>query len=364
MKNHFLLFLVIMSFGFLFISCHGNSGGGDSTPVVGAAPETPQVPLEKPAFAVGMHFHRLYNGMGSPEPTFRYSVVRDWDYQNLRIWEIWKSNGSLDFTMIDQVYAAHAAKGAKVIKVFSGVPHWAARDPNDPDPDYNISGRRSGPIDLNAYEKMVENFVSHTQNSLWAVEGENETFGCSTSDKRMFTGTSTLLADMQKRLYKATKRVNPKILVISPTTIPCGIYSTFSEAKTSEGEPITKYFDVLGFHLYNYTASKIGFGYSYENQLDSIRNMTIQLGIPNVMLADTEHGWGTWNPSDPSGKTFANLTSGQKAVVLYETTSVAKSKGLIFIGWYSYETDFIGKPMGNSALSQGLDLIFSTFAGP
>ncbi|MEK6796642.1 MAG: hypothetical protein AABZ39_17835 [Spirochaetota bacterium] len=316
-------------------------------------------------FALGMHFHRVFNGLGSPLPTFRYSVVRDWDIQLIRIWEIWKDNGTitgaLDFTLIDQVYSSHAQHGAKMIKVFSGVPTWAAKRPTeaDPHPFPGIPGRRSGPASLEAYELMVYNFVSHTKQYLWAVEGENEPYACTTDYKFFFSGSATELADIQKRLYRATKRVDPKILVFSPAQyLICGIES-FLQAKTSEGEPISLFFDVLAFHLYETSADSMGpIGGSYESSIAQIKQIAAAAGIPEKMLADTEHGWGTTGAGAP----FHGLTDGQKSVVIYETTKVARENGLVFLGWYSYESDLVGTPMNNPTLSQGLDMAFSDFA--
>lgn len=318
-------------------------------------------PDARPVFGLAMHFHRLFNGMGSTPPSFKYSLARDWDIQGIHLWEIWKSDGSLDFSLVDQVYSGHAGNGAKMIRVISGTPTWAARNPTEADPQYNVLGRRSGPEDLDAYEDMIFRFITHNKQYLWGVEGENEPFGCTTADKQFFSGSPTLLADMQKRLYLATKRVDENIVVISPAqSYTCGIQSLLAEAKTSQGEPISNFFDIFGFHLYNNSANVVGpIGRSYESSIDEIKTWLTAVGLSQMKMADTEHGWGNW---EPSGAQFLALSDDDKAKVIYETTRVAKDKGLVMLGWFSYESDFIGTPMSNAKVSQGIENAFVDFA--
>jgi hypothetical protein len=306
-------------------------------------------------FKVGIHAHRLYNGGDwdgppSPEPKFRYAIIRDSDISHLHDAAVWKSDGSIDFPVIDKVYAAHAKNGAKVIKNFGTVPTWASMRPTERNPQYpSWPGGKSGPRDLDAYEDYVFRFVSHTKAHLWAVEGWNEPYACADDPPEFATMTPTELADVQKRVYLATKRVDPKILVFSPPQgYVCGIPIILG-ARTSQGEPMSKYFDVLAWHPYNRSA-KGDAGPSYAREVAEVRRHLANAGVPDMPIADSEHGW--LEAPKEGGKEFYAMTGAQKAQVLHETAQLAKSLGLVAVIWYGYDNDMIGRPMTSPEISR------------
>lgn len=316
----------------------------------------------KQPFKIGMHAHRLYNGGGSSgdvnsEPRFHYGLVRDWDITGLHDAAIWKSDGSIDFLPVDLVYEGHAKHGAKVIKTFGTVPTWASKRPDEPNKQYpNWPGAKSGPRNLDEYEDYVYRFVSHEKKSLWAVEGWNEPYACPDSGKTEFTTmTPTELADVQKRVYRATKRADPHILVFSPAqAYLCGI-PTVLNARTSEGEPISKFFDAFAWHAYNRSARGDA-GPSYAQEVMKVRRYLVDAGLKNMPIADTEHGW--LEAPKEGGREFYDLTDAQKAQVLYQTAQMAKSLGLLAVVWYGYDNPMIGKPMTSVAISDGLQHMY------
>jgi hypothetical protein len=112
----------------------------------------------------------------------------------------------------------------------------------------------------------VYRFISRTKPWLWAVEGWNEPYACPGDPTEFTTMTPTELADVQKRLYRAAKRVDRNLLVFSPAqAYVCGI-PTILNAKTSDDEPIWKFFDVLAWHPYNRSA-KGDAGPSYAREV-------------------------------------------------------------------------------------------------
>lgn len=318
-------------------------------------------------FKVGMHAHRLYNGGdwdGPPslKPQFSYGVVRDWDISHLHDASIWKRDGSIDFNLVEQVYAGHAKSGAKVIKNFGTVPTWASKRPGEPNKQYpNWPGAKSGPRNLDEYEDYVFRFVSRMKDYLWAVEGWNEPYACPGDPTEFTTMTPTELADVQKRVYLAAKRVNPKILVLSPAqAYVCGI-PTILNARTSQNEPMSKYFDALAWHPYNRSA-KGNAGPSYAKEVYQVRRHLADAGLPDMPIADTEHGW--LEPPKEGGKEFYAMTDAQKAQVLYETTQLAKSLGLLALVWYGYDNQMIGRPMTSAEISGRLQKIYEDFNTP
>ena len=313
------------------------------------------------AFKVGLHSHRLYNGGDwagpqSPPPTFKYAVIRDLDISHLHDAAIWKSDDSINFSLVEKIYAAHARNGAKVLKNFGTVPTWASARPAEPNRHYpSWPGSLSGPRDLDRYEDYVFRFVSRMRDYLWAVEGWNEPYACPGDPPEFATMTPTRLADVQKRIYRATKRVDPTIPVFSPPqAYVCGI-PTLLAARTSEGEPMWKFFDVLAWHPYNRSA-RSNAGPSFAKEVYEIRQHLTKAGVPNMPIADTEHGW--LKPPKEGGKEFHAMSDAQKAQVLYETSRLAKSLGLVALVWYSYDSYYIGRPMDSPTLSAGFQRMY------
>jgi hypothetical protein len=315
-------------------------------------------------FKVGMHAHRLYNGGDwnggeSPQPQFKYGVIRDWDISHLHDAAIWRSDGSIDFAVVDRVYAQHALNGARVLKTFGTVPTWAAKRPEEPNPQYpNWPGGKSGPRDLDEYEDYVYRFVSHEKDMLWAVEGWNEPYACKPERHEFTTMTPTELADVQKRLYLATKRVSRKILVLSPAqAYVCGI-PIILNARTSDGEPMWKFFDVLAWHAYNRSA-RGNAGPSYAAEVGEVRRYLAKSGAPDMPIADTEHGW--LEAPKEGGKEFYAMSDAEKGQVLHDTAQLAKSLGVLTVDWYGYDNNMVGKPMASLELSRRLHRIYGEF---
>lgn len=318
-------------------------------------------------FKVGMHAHRLYNGGDwdgpeSDKPKFKYGVIRDWDISHLHDAAVWKSDDSIDFRRIEKVYDGHARHGAKVIKTFGTVPTWASKRPSEPNKQYpNWPGAKSGPRNLDQYEDYVFRFVSRMKDRLWAVEGWNEPYACPGDPTEFTTMTPTELADVQKRVWRATKRVNPKILVFSPAqAYVCGI-PTVLNARTSEGEPIYKFFDALAWHPYNRSA-RGNAGPSLAREVGQVRRHMAKSGLSDMPLINTEHGW--LEPPKEGGKEFYALSDAQKGQVLYDTAKMAKSLGLIGIVWYGYDNKMIGKPMTSAAISRRMQQMYDDLNTP
>jgi hypothetical protein len=312
-------------------------------------------------FKTGMHSHRLYNGGDwagpqSPEPMFKYAVIRDLNISHIHDAEVWKQDDSINFALIEKIYAKHARNGAKVLKNFGTVPTWASTRPEEPNRHYpDWPGSLSGPRDLDRYEDYVYRFVSRLSNYLWAVEGWNEPYACPGDRTEFTTMTPTRLADVQKRLYRATKRVDPTIPVFSPPqAYVCGI-PTLLSARTSDGEPMWKFFDVLSWHPYNRSA-RGNAGPSYAKELYEVRQHLVKAGLPDMPIADSEHGWLT-APKE-GGKEFYAMNDLQKAHVLYETSRLAKSLGVIAVVWYSYDGDMIGRPMTSPIISAAFQRMY------
>ncbi len=317
--------------------------------------------LPDETFKIGIHSHRLYNGGDwagpqSPEPLFKYALIRDLDISHLHDAAVWKSDGSINFPLIEKIYSAHAGNGAKILKNFGSVPTWASMRPEEPNKHYpDWPGSLSGPRDLDEYEDYIFRFVSRTKDYLWAVEGWNEPYACPGDPSEFTTMTPTRLADVQKRVYRAAKRAVPDIIVFSPPqAYICGI-PTLLSARTSEGEPMWKFFDALSWHPYNRSA-RGNAGPSYAKELYEVRAHLEKAGLHHIPIADTEHGW--LKAPKEGGAEFYAMNDAEKTQVLYETGRLAKSLGVVAVVWYSYDSMMIGRPMTSPLLSAGLQRMY------
>jgi hypothetical protein len=79
-------------------------------------------------------------------------------------------------------------------------------------------------------------------------------------------------------------------------------------------------------------------------------------------MADTEHGW--LPPSKEGGREFHDMSDAEKGRVLYETTQLARSLGLVTLVWYGYDNEMIGKPMSSAKISQWLQKTYDDFNTP
>lgn len=310
-------------------------------------------------FHVGLHAHRLYNNGGesgtpSTSPFINYGVIRDWDIENLHDAAVWLSDGSINESLVEQVYSGHYNNGARVLKVFGSVPRWAARRPDEVNNHYpNYTGGLSGPSDLDRYQDYCFRFISRFRKYIWAVEGWNEPWGENGYYVQNWDGTGTgpefssqsptEQADTQKALYLAAKRVDPNMLVFAPAQSYTSGITPLMRATTSQGEPIHQFFDVVPWHPYNMSAGAVAGG-DYENDFNTVRQYMIDGGA-NKPMADTEHGFFGW-----ARASWDALSDSQKGQVLYDTAALAKRLGLVCVCWYSYDDDLISNPADNSTI--------------
>jgi beta-glucanase (GH16 family) len=329
---------------------------------------------------MGMHSNH-WPDSSSPTPSFHYGVFRDWDSPGAQDFNIWNSDGSINYAQAQHVYDAHEGRGAKILHCFSWVPSWASKRPSEYNPRTgNSDGFLAGPADLTAYEDYCYRYISHFRDQLYAVEGWNEPYPNSASPSdgewpQFTTMTPNELADCQKAVWNAAKRVDPNLLVFSPAQAYVGGIDDMLSGKTAAGEPIGNFFDVLAWHPYNRSADVQGIGYvgfSLEDEANQVRQILKQYGL-NKPLADTEHGW--LGGSKEGGQQWAGLSRYDQGRVLYETAKKAKDIGLLCVCYYAYEHQvnedypgqpspgLIGNPAANPQVAQWLESAYKDFDG-
>lgn len=361
-------------------------------------------------------------GLSSPPPVYPYSTVRHWDIELIPDATVWtdgsRTHSEINFSMIDQIYKGHASAGAKMLKTFAMVPRWAAKRPMECNrPYHNYVGGLSGPADWRTYKKFVYDYVKHAYENgwLWAVEGWNEPYSsryhpvpsnwyptpedrqayqpqgnvlnasredlwpCSAAAKNGYRGVreqmvefTTMppedLANHQRAVWEATKAVDPTLLVLSPANAYVAGIETILRARTPVtkedpvSQPITKYFDVLGWHAYTKRAQSNAYPFrvsdpsrpgreDYDKEITEVKSIVKRVkhahNVPiyaDIPLADTEHGW---LPVHPGGEWWhsPDTTDEARGTVLFETAKKAKERGLIGVWWYGHDNHYLGKPM-------------------
>lgn len=290
---------------------------------------------------VGQAIHRY---PGSSESTFgpfqgRYQFVRSLasDYAHRMQW--WLGPDEYDWKGLSKWAQYHAAPGErKLVFTFSGSPRWASSEPNQP-AAMGVPGNAAPPAPeyRKAYQRMVKDTVAKFKDRILASECWNEP-----NSPDFYTGTKTELADLCKSVYVATKSVDPKILVICPQADDPSHLDFVYSAKTSAGEPIVQFCDLVGSHLYNRMGMDLK-GRDYARQrlmdgLDGMVAMSKKYGIDKP-LAVTEYGLNSCvvRPTPAHPQVFGRMASDEAAEAMYRAVAGFREYGVTLLALYSYD---------------------------
>lgn len=310
----------------------------------------------KAGMYVGQHFHRYPGPAESLGPIkVSYQFARSLNHDGitpaedgLTYMSWWKGDGVYDWTLFDKWANYHAGTGTSSVKklliTFFGSPRWNSSNPDEPNPyGPGAAGLTSAPADLTKYQKMVSDTVTRYKGRIFAVECWNE------PDFDFFEGDTNKpgvplpqqLADVCKAIHVATKAVDPSIATICPQVAVPENMKTWLGAKTSAGEPITQFCDMVGAHTYSRNGSdaagkEYGPG-SLSTTINNIKRDLSELGV-NKPIAITEAGFYDGSPAEWSdGKVFSSKTGAERAAVIYQTLATARELGVTLFGLYSYD---------------------------
>ena len=323
--------------------------------------------------SVGQHFHRIPGSSENGPVLVPYHFVRSLNNDRVGAVQWWTGEKTLceartpgrcagtsdeDWRAFDIWAEYHAAAGEKrILLTFSGSPTWASARPKEASPYCDACGFTAEPAlrYMPAYRQMVADTVARYQDRLMGVECWNEPYFDDAGRPRpssYFTGSPTALADVCKAIYLATRSVDAAIPVFCPQApSPEGMANVLL-ARTSQGEPIHQFCDVIGAHAYNAVgADKFGRDYGSVRIADAVRVMreTADRLKLNKPLAITE--WGidkTFSLIAPRSGTFAAMTPKERGEMVYQTLATLQELGVGWIGLYSYDSDLQG-------LWQGID---------
>ncbi|TAK86773.1 MAG: hypothetical protein EPO09_19290 [Aquabacterium sp.] len=290
---------------------------------------------------VGMSFHRY------PGPSERRYGAIDMDYRFARslaatgmsAMEWWKGDDDYDWTHIDEWAAFHGKDGHKLLMVFSGSPTWASARPREQSVMY-VPGLAAPPAKKYwpAYGRMVTATLERLKGRLIGVECWNEPdlIGA-------FTGTQTELADLCKIVATKSRQLDPSVPVICPQAeSPYGM-SFVLGAKTSEGEPLPQFCDIVGAHVYGamgddaqgrpYDALRV------EDVMAKMRTVMQSFGVDKP-IAVTEYGIASCGMRPLNGhEAFTRMSSADAGEALYQSVKAFRLAEVSMLGLYSFDHD-------------------------
>lgn len=288
---------------------------------------------------LGMSFHR-YPGrsvhMLGPIQ-IRYDFARSLAADGMHILQWWQAVDRYEWQKVDAWADFHARDGRGVIVVFTGSPTWASQRPHE-DSVMKVPGNAAPPKRelWSAYERMVAATVTRLKGKLHAVECWNEP-----DLHGSFSGTATELADLCKAVSVQSRAVDPAVPVICPQpSSPRGMPFVLS-ARTSGGEPITKFCDYVGAHLYNALGDDPN-GRAYEGigvhrQVRDMHLHAQRFGLKQ-RIAVTEYGVAACSGLPLNGYAlFSKMPSAQAGEALYQSIKAFRESGVSMLGLYSYD---------------------------
>jgi hypothetical protein len=290
---------------------------------------------------LGQAIHRY---PGSSETTIgpllgKYQFVRSLasDYAHRMQW--WLAPDEYDWKGLTKWAQFHAKPGErKLVFTFSGSPRWASSDPNQP-AAMGVPGNAAPPAPeyRKAYQRMVKDTVTRFKDRILASECWNEP-----NSPDFYTGTKTELADLCKAVYEATKAVDRRIMVICPQADDPSHLDAVYSAKTSAGEPIHQFCDVVGSHIYNRMGiDRQGRDYARQKLWDALEDMVAmsrKYGIDKP-LAVTEYGLNSCvlRPTPSYPRVFHRMSSQEASEAIYRAMAGFREFGVLLVGLYSYD---------------------------
>jgi hypothetical protein len=195
---------------------------------------------------------------------------------------------------------------------------------------------------LAKYGEAVNKTVTRYKGRVAAVECWNEP-----DSVDHYVGTPTRLADFCAVVSQQAKAADPDVKVICPQAAFLESIGYVMSARTSNNEPIGKFCDFVGAHLYSHVGNdRAGQPYSGNQPLsEAVREMRLRLNqFPETAgkpLAVTEFGthectwWNGFMPKYPASSVQSSTLRGQ---ILYQSLLTLKEMGVKAATLYSYNT--------------------------
>jgi hypothetical protein len=251
-------------------------------------------------------------------------------------------------------YSATTPKKNRLLVNLWGSPYEASSDPQN---DKNVFGQGGLGAPLTtagttAFKGFLGELLSATpdangklghKNKMYALECSNEP-----DDPGFWSGTQTQLADACKAVYDqraASGATN--VPIICPEAGSPSTLNYVLSAKTTGGQPITQYCDMVGAHVYSGMArDTLGKPYavhSLDEQLRQIRLVMNYFGAASKPLVITEYGFTTGDTA-LGAIALENMSESQRGDLLYQTAATMQENGVAAFTFYGYDVTGGGAP--------------------
>lgn len=290
---------------------------------------------------LGMSFHRYPGASEASLGPLRlhYQFARSLASDETYLTQWWTGPDQYDWRGVSKWADFHAKPGERrLVFTFSGSPRWASAQPDQP-AAMGLPGNAAPPATVyrGAYQRMVRETLLRFKGRVLASECWNEP-----NNPAFFTGTQTDLADLCKSVAIATKAVDPKVLVICPQADKPGNLDIVYSARTSAGEPIHQFCDLVGSHVYDRLGQdRLGRDYGAPRLRDALDDM-VAMGRKHGVskpLAVTEYGLSSCllKPGVAHPTVFGRMPSEEAAEALYDAMAEFRAFGVAMLALYSFD---------------------------
>ena len=247
----------------------------------------------------------------SPWPEVPFSGIRLW---GAIYWaELNPAPGVFDWKRFDAILEASQRHQVDVTFNLAYTPKWASSVSNAK-PAFS-PGASAPPADIGHWQSFIEAAVKRAAGRIryWEVWNEPE-------DPTYYSGDVATMVLLQRTAYETIKRLDPTLLVISPSSIGTAEGLRWQSAFLAAGGG--KYADILGFH-----------GYWNDPKPEAIvgivkrfRDLFAMHGLADKPVWDTEGGWPA-TMEDPDAQ----------AAFVARSYLIKWAIGVDRFHWYAYE---------------------------
>lgn len=308
-------------------------------PFAGLRAQVSSLAIPLAASATGHPIPRSYFGMNLAGAAWRDSwpsvdvgAVRIFDSE----WsKIEPHRGVWDFSHLDYDVNAARTHHAEAELVLDSTPTWASARPGE---TYSYAweppGSRAEPRSLEDWESYVRTIATRYKGRVHIYEMWNEP-----NMKGSFTGDNAQLIGLCHAAYQTLKRVDPSIIVVSPSPAPAG-GSLWLHSFIDGGGRGT--FDVLGYHFYDNLGAPQVHPESLIGAAQHLRLMLHITGLPETPIWNTEAGYYIHSSSDAQTQILNYpphvhvLSQQEGAEVVARCYALAWGAGIERFYWYGW----------------------------
>lgn len=290
---------------------------------------TPPLETVTPAF-FGLHIHRAAATTTWPSVPFKswrlMGAYAEWPW-------IEAQKGSWNFETLDCLIDMAEKKGVEPVMPLAYCPPWASARPAEScfyDPGYAAE-----PQNMADWRTYVRTVASRYKGRVTYYELWNEP-----NLKGFYSGSTEKMVELCAEAYKILKEVDPRIVVISPSSTGMDGVTWLDEFLSKGGG---KYSDIIGYHFYVSPAPP-------EEMVPLVRkvkSLMMKYGQYGKPLWNTETGWFIRNARstvipEKKGLKSRVLDQDEAAAWLVRSYVVGWGTGVSRLFWYAWDNREMG----------------------